>query len=210
MLLSPFFCEDFFFSGFLRHSRFEPIILTEPCKVIYNLEYIVYSFMESVILFVLIGLIVGWMSVLTLNLYKMMSHYRTLTGGNNKKNLQEILTEILGHVNEHSTRQDYFEKEVDTLKKDTKYHIQKMGLVRFNPFANTGGEQSFIIALLDGYNSGLVITSLHNRGNTRWYIKRVMDGKSVDHELSSEEKEAVKHASILKEGWSNTLLAMMK
>lgn len=150
------------------------------------------------------------MAVVTLNLYKMMDHYRKLTAGNNKKNLQEILTEILTNVNDHSKGQQNLKKEIELLQKDTKYHLQKMGMVRFNPFANTGGEQSFIIAFLDGYNSGLVITSLHNRGNTRWYIKRVMDGKSVDHELSSEEKEAIKHASILKEGWSNTLLEMMK
>jgi Protein of unknown function (DUF4446) len=66
-------------------------------------------------------------------------------------------------------------------------------LLRFNPFSDTGGEQSFIISLLDGGGNGILLTSLHGRGVTRIYAKRVTAGKT-DQELSSEEKKALSQA----------------
>ena len=73
-----------------------------------------------------------------------------------------------------------------------------MGLVRYNPFAETGGDQSFCLSLLDGNNNGLVISSLHSRENTRIYAKPVKKGKAANYDLSTEEKEAVKKAKKIK------------
>lgn len=67
----------------------------------------------------------------------------------------------------------------------------KISLTRFNPFDNVGGDQSFILVLLDNVNSGVIITSLHNRNNTRIYAKQIKNGKSVDATFSIEEKNAV-------------------
>ena len=83
----------------------------------------------------------------------------------------------------------------DKIEKDEGYHIQKIGLLRFNPFKDTGGDQSFILALLDAHNSGIVITALYSRMGTRWFTKRIMQGKSTDHDLSDEEKKALSMAS---------------
>ena len=69
-----------------------------------------------------------------------------------------------------------------------------MGLLRFNPFKDTGGDQSFILSLVNGKDTGVIISGLYSRSGTRWYAKRVVDGKSVDHELSEEEKKALKEA----------------
>jgi len=71
--------------------------------------------------------------------------------------------------------------------------IQKVGLVRFNPFGDTGGDQSFAIALLDVHNNGFVISSLHGRGGTRMYAKKVDKGTSAHH-LSEDEKKALAQA----------------
>lgn len=79
----------------------------------------------------------------------------------------------------------------DADKVDSQYHLQKVGLVRFNPFAETGGDQSFCLALLDGEDSGLVISSLHSRETTRIYAKPVRKGKPVGYDFSAEEKQAV-------------------
>jgi hypothetical protein len=166
--------------------------------------------MEQVILFVLIGVLFGWISAVTLQLRSMISHYRGLAKGSNDKNLEQILSEILQKTKHLEEENRQLKKSVESLKESTQYHMQKMGVVRYNPFANTGGEQSFILSLLDAVNNGIILTSLHNRGVTRWYIKRIIEGKSLDHELSDEEKEAIKHASVLKRGWSKTLMDMMK
>jgi hypothetical protein len=71
--------------------------------------------------------------------------------------------------------------------------ITKVGVVRFNPFKDTGGDQSFAIALLDSDNNGLVISSLYTREGTRVYTKPINNGKS-SYNLSDEEQEAIAKA----------------
>ena len=65
-----------------------------------------------------------------------------------------------------------------------------MGVVRYNPFSDTGSDQSFSIALLDSDNNGMVITSLYSRDGNRVYAKPVKNNVS-EYSLSNEEKEAI-------------------
>lgn len=67
----------------------------------------------------------------------------------------------------------------------------KINLTRFNPFDDMGGDQSFILCVLDNSNSGVIITSLHCKDLTRVYAKTVKNGEGVDTNLSKEEKMAV-------------------
>jgi len=69
--------------------------------------------------------------------------------------------------------------------------ISKVGLTRFNPFDGLGGDQSFILTLLDEHNSGVILTSLHNRDFTRVYAKTIKDGQPQNTTLSKEEKNAI-------------------
>lgn len=69
--------------------------------------------------------------------------------------------------------------------------ISKIGLTRFNPFDGLGGDQSFILTLLDKQNSGIILTSLHNRDFTRLYAKTIKDGQPQNTTLSKEEKNAI-------------------
>ncbi len=78
-------------------------------------------------------------------------------------------------------------------KSSDKSGLRRWSLVRFNPFSDTGGEQSFVIALLNDSGDGLIITSLHGRGVARFYTKKVARGQA-DQELSSEEKTALAQA----------------
>ncbi len=87
---------------------------------------------------------------------------------------------------------DYLKSYCDKIQKEGLLHIQKIGLVRFNPFKDTGGDQSFILSLVDGNDTGVIISGLYARTGTRWYAKRVIKGKSTEHELSEEEKKALK------------------
>lgn len=72
--------------------------------------------------------------------------------------------------------------------------LQKTSFTRFNPFNDVGGNQSFILVLLDNTNSGVIITSLHNRNNTRIYAKQIKNGQGKPATLSKEEKTALKKA----------------
>ncbi len=102
------------------------------------------------------------------------------------QNLKEVLN-ILKKL------EDNFEKisqELTELKNNNKNNLQKVGMVRFNPFKEGGGDQSFSIAVLDASDSGFVITSLYSNANNRVYAKPIANGVSV-YSLSQEEKEAI-------------------
>jgi hypothetical protein len=69
--------------------------------------------------------------------------------------------------------------------------VTKLNLIRFNPFDDLGSDQSFILALLDQTNSGVIITSLHHRNFTRIYAKPIKNGEGDGITLSKEEKSAI-------------------
>ena len=71
--------------------------------------------------------------------------------------------------------------------------FQRVGLVRFNPFEDTGGNQSFALALLDAEGNGWVLSSLHARSGTRVYAKAIREGRP-EGALSEEEAAAIKQA----------------
>jgi len=83
--------------------------------------------------------------------------------------------------------------KIKDLENTSEITIQKVGVVRFNPFDNIGGNQSFVIALLDGKNNGFLISSLFVEDGNRVYAKTIKQGKS-DYALSKDEDEAIKKA----------------
>ena len=98
------------------------------------------------------------------------------------KDLKEVLKQFEG-----------LKKEVRKLSQESKFSVQKVGIIRYNPFSGVGGEQSFSIALLDGNNNGVVITSLYSREGNRVYGKPIKNASS-EYSLSNEEKEAIEKA----------------
>jgi len=110
-----------------------------------------------------------------------------------KKKEPENLKEILAQFKELKENFEKISKELGNLKKENKFNIQKLGIVRFNPFKEIGGNQSFSIALLDGRDDGIVITSLYTKEGNRVYGKPIKNGKS-EYLLSEDEKEAIEYA----------------
>ncbi len=74
-----------------------------------------------------------------------------------------------------------------------KLSIHKVGFMRFNPFQDTGGDQSFTLVLLDSEASGVVLSSLYTREGVRVYAKNVVRGTSR-HPLTEEERRVVEEA----------------
>jgi hypothetical protein len=72
--------------------------------------------------------------------------------------------------------------------------LSRIGMVRFNPFKDIGGDQSFSLALLNGKNNGFLISSLYTREGTRIYCKAITDGKTEKHLLTEEEEKAIEFA----------------
>ncbi|HET9436284.1 MAG TPA: DUF4446 family protein [Candidatus Limnocylindrales bacterium] len=113
-----------------------------------------------------------------------------LTRGSDERSLEAILEAHLTRVHEVVRDLDQVEARTAVLERDLKRAFSRIGLVRFNPFEDTGGNQSFALALLDANGDGFVVSSLHARNMTRVYAKAVSGGKS-DAALSDEEARAL-------------------
>jgi hypothetical protein len=73
--------------------------------------------------------------------------------------------------------------------------LSRVGLVRFDAFADAGGAQSFSLALLDPSADGVLLTSLHSRQVTRLYVKSIRAGRA-EVPLSGEEVAALQEAGV--------------
>lgn len=135
-----------------------------------------------------------WLVALTVYVVRAAGRYKKLTTGTNKKNLGDILESLINKEGDLSKKVREITENMIKQQNLELNHLQKQALIRFNPFEDAGGDQSFVIALLDGRDNGFVISSLHARGNTRVYAKAVIGGKSQTHQFSKEEKEAVEKA----------------
>jgi hypothetical protein len=117
-----------------------------------------------------------------------------------EKNLEELLSKLIAEKDRQESDLKKIFEEISRLNKISKISLQKVGVVRYNPFKDVGGDQSFSIALLDLENNGFVITSLYGREGNRVYAKPINKG-NPDYLLSEEEKSAIKRAM---EGISDT------
>jgi len=121
--------------------------------------------------------------------------FTTSLGGS--KSADSLETTLNGHmerVEEVNQRLGELETEYDRLSITGALASQKISVVRFNPFGDTGGDQSFSLAVLDAHNSGYVLSSIHGRQGTRVYVKPIDFGKSK-YQLSTEEEQALSQAA---------------
>lgn len=135
-----------------------------------------------------------WNIFLHLNISRIRKNQQKLFSGKNGADLEKTILE-------HAKNMKELDKDVQDLYGiSNQIHglasksIHKVGVVRFNPFKDLGGDQSFSVALLDGENSGVVISSLHTREGNRVYSKPVERGKAMKYPLTDEEQEAIKRA----------------
>ena len=117
----------------------------------------------------------------------------SLTRGQDDKDLSKVLDAHLDKVFAVSAEVDELTVRTAVAEANLRRSFQRIGLVRFNPFEDTGGNQSFALALLDANGDGIVFSSLHTRTGTRVYAKAVNGGRS-ETALSEEETHAVRDA----------------
>ncbi len=140
------------------------------------------------------GILTVWVIILTALYVKAVRHYQKLTAGVTKENLMKVLEEHFSRIEGLEQTANIIKKDIEGIKRKDLTHIQRVGLLRFNPFDETGGNQSFALSLLDDRGDGVVISSLHNREATRIYGKPVKNFSEAGFEFSAEEKQAVDEA----------------
>lgn len=143
------------------------------------------------IVLVLVGLCLVLMLVLqAMQISRLRQRLDLLTRGSDGESLEAVFDAHLETVHQVGRDLDELTARTAVLESAARHHFARLGLVRFNPFPDTGGNQSFALALLDESEEGFVVSSLHSRTGTRIYAKAIVGGKA-DTSLSTEETEAM-------------------
>ena len=157
------------------------------------------AFLEPYFGAIVVGLVVAGLLLLLLailearRIARLQERLEGLTRGASGRSIEAILEAHLEKVFQVARELDELSARSAILEGNSRRAIQRIGLVRFNPFEETGGNQSFAFALLDARGDGFVVSSLHSRSGTRVYAKALAAGRA-DSELSTEEVQAVEQA----------------
>jgi len=135
-------------------------------------------------------LALGGVVLLLARQQRLLGQYQQLMTGSSGANLEIALEEHLALVRATAARVEAMEQVASRLENEAQFNVKHVSLVRFNPFRDTGGDQSFAVAVANGHGNGLVLSSLHARDTTRMYAKTLEDWQS-SHPLTDEEKQAI-------------------
>lgn len=145
---------------------------------------------NSVYIYISLGVVILllaiWILLIELRLKKIFR-------GNKSKNLEEILINLNNELEKLNISKEKTEKYLETVEKRLKKSVQNVGMLRFNPFKDSGSNQSFAIAFLDENGDGVVISSLYSREKVSIYAKPIKEFRS-EYSLSKEEQEAINKA----------------
>ena len=131
--------------------------------------------------------------------------YALLEGGGRRRSREpggpiRLDDALRGVLNGQARKIDRLEQAVRTLNKTDKRQqllidgsVQRVALLRYDAFEDVGGRLSFSCAMLDEHGTGVVLTSINGRQETRVYAKPISEGRS-SYNLSSEEEEAIRQA----------------
>lgn len=111
----------------------------------------------------------------------------------NGNNIQEIIENYMKKINEVEKENNDLKNYCKQLDNTIATSIQKIGLVRYSAFKDTGSDLSFTLALLNEKNNGVVLNGIYSREMSNIYAKPVEGGTST-YTLSEEERQAIKKA----------------
>lgn len=149
--------------------------------------------MYSVWAVAVMGAFFIWLSILTFLITKQRNFFKDLFPKDNSRDIRNKFKEVLDAISGFEKNIQILENRLTGFKKESLANIQKLAVLKYNPYNDTGGDQSFSLALLDGKLDGIVFTSLHSRAGTRIYLKTIKSGKS-ELELSKEEAQVLSKA----------------
>ena len=108
----------------------------------------------------------------------------------NGENVEKILSEYLKIVDEMMKKSKNHEEEIIRLENNLKKCVQKVGIVRYNAYGDTGSDLSFTLALMDSDDNGVVVNGLYSRESSSIFAKPLVKGETK-YNLSAEEIQAI-------------------
>lgn len=146
----------------------------------------------TMIVLILLALIV--FININIKLAKMNKRYRKMMTGMEGTNLESLLMAHIKEVREAMEKVEETQNCCKKIEESLQYCVQKIGMVRFNAFEDTGSDLSFALALLDERDNGVVVSTIYGRNECRTYAKPVVNRQS-QYFLTEEEKAALAQAS---------------
>lgn len=138
-------------------------------------------------------LLAVWQVTANIRLNRMTRRYRQLSAGVEGQPLDQLLERILDRGELEARAIAEIQQQLSALGEQVQGNLQRVGMVRYNAFDDTGGDQSFALAVLDAKGNGAILNGLFHRTECRVYAKPVQDWKST-YSMSDEELEAIRKA----------------
>jgi low affinity Fe/Cu permease len=163
----------------------------------------IISFTNNVQVYMILALIIMvfiLMVIIIMNnssLKKIEKKYRKLMRGVNNKNLEDMVISYLDKIDEVKQDNELMKQMYQEINGQLETCIQRTSVIRYKAFEDVGSDLSFSIALLDGNQNGVIITSIYGRNESTTYAKPIDKGISR-YDLSQEEKKVLEQAINLK------------
>ena len=157
------------------------------------LEFLKTDIYLLILSIITITLLIGFLIVLVGNIKLNDRYKKFMKKIGNGKNLEEDLENFMYKVDRVEKQNAEITNFCKNLDEDISKCVQKIGIVRYSAFKDTGSDLSFTVALLDEKNNGVVFNGIYSREMSNIYAKPVENGNSK-YNLSSEEIEAIEKA----------------
>ena len=159
----------------------------------------IFNFINSAQIYIIIALMIIVLILIIIiimtykSLNKLEKKYRKLMRGVNNKNLEDMVISYLDKIDEVKEENEVMKQMYKQINGELKTCVQKTSMVRYKAFEDVGSDLSFSIALLDGNNNGVILTSIYGRNESTTYAKPIDKGISR-YDLSEEENKVLQRS----------------
>ncbi len=139
-------------------------------------------------------LLIVFIIILSVKQRKLTNKYKKFMTGASGENLESQIIARFADIDQLKTSTKSLEEELAKVKENLLITYQKVGVVKYDAFREMGGKLSFVLALLDKNNNGILLNSVHSsREGCYTYLKEIIKGESF-LELSEDEAKALNQA----------------
>ena len=148
----------------------------------------------SICALIIVLLILSLMIILqSRRMKRFESSYITLQTFMSGKQLDLLFQEYIRRGEEQERKLDKCDKRLILVEQKIRAGVDRAELVRFRAFEDIGSDLSFAFALLNQEGTGVVLSSIYNREESRVYAKPINEGQS-SYPLTDEEKQVINKA----------------
>lgn len=147
----------------------------------------IFVFIFLVMLFSLI--------TMKMDLSDMKKRYKKMMGVSEGEDIETMLTRNTNEIIRFGEELEKISDDIRRANNILEHAITRVAIVRFDAFEDTSAELSYCLALLDDNNTGVIISTINGREESRSYAKPVINGKPSQYKLTKEEEQVLRDAS---------------